>query len=218
MIHMKATTTDNVRAAAAAAAAAELEAMLSERGLVASELTDAEIRAAVGQMEQEGSGGRDDTANQPAHIQRLLLARDANLGQAILEREAEPSKQPQGEVNAERVQEIIDAEPSGDIAMSLGAQTWADDQVKISAVAMFTPVEMADTIEIARLIAKVAGANEVAKLHMYEAASYVKLGEASQRMATMYRNKSGGVVYDQLPESIDIDGVARPTRNPEGAR
>lgn len=44
--------TDNVRAAAA-----ELEQMLADRGLVASELTDAEIRAAVGQMEQEGSGG-----------------------------------------------------------------------------------------------------------------------------------------------------------------
>lgn len=30
------------------------------------------------------------------------------------------------------------------------------------------------------------------------------------------REGSGGVIYDQLPDSIDIDGVARPTRNSEG--
>lgn len=43
--------TDNVRAAAD-----DLAAMLAERGLVASEMTDAEIRAAVAQMGTEGAG------------------------------------------------------------------------------------------------------------------------------------------------------------------
>jgi len=40
--------------------------------------------------------------------------------------------------------------------------------------------------------------------------------EIRAAVAQMGSEGSAGVVYDQLPESIDIDGVARPTRNSEG--
>jgi len=47
-------------------------------------------------------------------------------------------------------------------------------------------------------------------------ASELTDAEIRAAVGQMEQEGSGGVVYDQLPDSIDIDGVARPTRNSEG--
>lgn len=47
-------------------------------------------------------------------------------------------------------------------------------------------------------------------------ASELTDAEIRAAVGQMEQEGAGGVVYDQLPESIDIDGVTRPTRNSEG--
>lgn len=47
-------------------------------------------------------------------------------------------------------------------------------------------------------------------------ASELTDAEIRAAVGQMEQEGSGGVIYDQLPDSIDIDGVARPTRNSEG--
>ena len=180
-------------------AAEELDQLLTERGIDPEGLSDDELRAVVAQLDEAGSAeiraavgqmeqeGSGDTVNIDP---RVTASQDMSV-------------RDRGKLRFTLNEE----------GMAAATGEFADD----SEQPMVGQIGRSATLreQFASGYVRALYGEEMPASYNTEAGRALKAGyQAGKEKLRSYA--SDGMVYDQLPDSIDIDGVARPTRNSEG--